>query len=56
MKSSKIIRVGTQNYLSACNNLKIPQKIITRENVVYCYSHPHQFYYEFILNMVLLEL
>ena len=41
--------VGTKNYLSACNNLKKTSKnTIIRENVDLCYTHPHQFYYEFI--------
>ena len=48
-KNNYFLGVGTKNYLSACNNLKNTSKnTITRENVVYCYSHPHQFYYEFI--------
>ena len=41
--------VGTKNYLKACNELKITSdREIIKEKVVYCYTHPHQFYYEFI--------
>ena len=48
-KNNYFLGVGTKNYLSACNNLKkISKNTVIRENVVYCYSHPHQFYYEFI--------
>ena len=48
-KNNYFLGVGTKNYLAACNNLKkISKNTVIRENVVYCYSHPHQFYYEFI--------
>ncbi len=49
LKNNYFLGVGTKNYLSACNNLKKTSKnTIIRENVDLCYTHPHQFYYEFI--------
>ena len=48
-KNNYFLGVGTKNYLSACSNLKNTSKnSIIQENVDYCYTHPHQFYYEFI--------
>jgi len=48
-KNNYFLGVGTKNYLSACSNLKNTSKnTIIQENVDYCYTHPHQFYYEFI--------
>ena len=48
-KENYLMGVGTKNYLMACSNLiKTSEKKIIREKVIYCYTHPHQFYYEFI--------
>ena len=49
LKQRIFFGVGTKNYLKACNELKITSdREIIKEKVVYCYTHPHQFYYEFI--------
>ena len=48
-KNNYFLGVGTKNYLSACSNLKNTSKnSVIQEKVNYCYTHPHQFYYEFI--------
>ena len=49
LKQKFFFGVGTKNYLEACSDLKrTSDKDIIKEKVVYCYAHPHQFYYEFI--------
>ncbi len=49
LKQNYLLGVGTKNYLKACSNLKNTSKNeIIRNKVVNCYTHPHQFYYEFI--------
>ena len=48
-KQNYFTGVGTKNYLSACSNLdKTSKNEIIKNKVVYCFTHPHQFYYEFI--------
>ena len=48
-KQNYFTGVGTKNYLSACSNLdKTSNNEIIKNKVVYCFTHPHQFYYEFI--------
>tara|TARA_A100001015_G_scaffold294878_1_gene373164 strand:- start:526 stop:1773 length:1248 start_codon:yes stop_codon:yes gene_type:complete len=49
LKQNLFFGVGTKNYLEACSELKekSDNKII-RKKVLNCYTHPHQFYYEFI--------
>ena len=49
LKQNYLLGVGTKNYLKACSNLKETSKReIIRKKVLNCYTHPHQFYYEFI--------
>ena len=49
LKNNYLLGVGTKNYSSACRNLKkTSKKTVIQENAVHCYTHPHQFYYEFI--------
>ena len=49
LKNNYLLGVGTKNYSSACRNLKnTSDKTIIQENAIHCYTHPHQFYYEFI--------
>tara|TARA_B100000989_G_scaffold291319_1_gene265658 strand:- start:19 stop:1266 length:1248 start_codon:yes stop_codon:yes gene_type:complete len=49
LKQNFFFGVGTKNYLEACSELKEKSdKKIIRKKVSYCYTHPHQFYYEFI--------
>ena len=48
-KQNYFTGVGTKNYLRACSNLdKTSNNEIIKNKVVYCFTHPHQFYYEFI--------
>ena len=48
-KQNYFTGVGTKNYLKACSNLdKTSENEIIKNKVVYCFTHPHQFYYEFI--------
>ncbi len=49
LKQNYFLGVGTKNYLKACSELKnTSKKEIVRKKVLNCYTHPHQFYYEFI--------
>ena len=49
LKNNYLLGVGTKNYSPACRNLKnTSQKTIVQENAIHCYTHPHQYYYEFI--------
>lgn len=49
LKQRIFFGVGTKNYLEACSELKITSDSdMIKEKVVYCFTHPHQFYYEFI--------
>ena len=49
LKQNFLFGVGTKNYLEACSELKRTSDIkIIKEKVVNCYTHPHQFYYEFV--------
>tara|TARA_E500000178_G_scaffold342408_1_gene387596 strand:+ start:1271 stop:2530 length:1260 start_codon:yes stop_codon:yes gene_type:complete len=49
LKQRIFFGVGTKNYLKACSELKTTSdREIIKEKVDYCYTHPHQFYYEFI--------
>ena len=49
MKNNYLFGVGTKNYSTACRNLKnTSKKTIVQENAIHCYTHPHQYYYEFI--------
>ena len=49
LKQNYFFGVGTKNYLMACSELKEKSdKEIIRKKVLNCFTHPHQFYYEFI--------
>ena len=49
LKQNYLLGVGTKNYLIACSGLKDTSKNeLIRKKVTNCYTHPHQFYYEFI--------
>tara|TARA_A100000164_G_C21872761_1_gene756085 strand:+ start:109 stop:1356 length:1248 start_codon:yes stop_codon:yes gene_type:complete len=49
LKQNYFFGVGTKNYLKACSELKEKSdKEIIRKKVLNCFTHPHQFYYEFI--------
>ncbi len=49
LKNNYLLGVGTKNYSPACRNLKnTSKKTVIRENAIHCYTHPHQYYYEFI--------
>ncbi len=49
LKNNYLLGVGTKNYSSACRNLKnTSKKTVIQKNAIHCYTHPHQFYYEFV--------
>lgn len=49
LKQNYLLGVGTKNYFIACSGLKNTSKNeLIREKAINCYTHPHQFYYEFM--------